>query len=154
MKANTSIEQAICAVIMIALQEGHRPVSGTTLAGWLEISESYLMKTMRKLAVAGIVDSHVQRGGGYTLARPLDEIGVGDVVAAVGGEPTVTTTGLPERIFPDGEHTASVVGLLNDSFAAAGRDYLEALNRLSLADLVRSDAVADGAVDWASRLDT
>lgn len=149
MKANASCETALCAVIMIALQDGHRPVPGATLARWLEVSESYLMKTMRKLAVSGLVTSHVQRGGGYTLARAASEIGVGDIVAALSAEPTLPASGLPARIFPDAAHTAEVLDLLERTAQQARDDYLSALNRLTIADLVRPDA-ADGVIDWAS----
>lgn len=49
------------------------------------ISQPYVAKLMRILRRGGFVTSSRGKIGGYTLARPADQIIVGDVLASLGG---------------------------------------------------------------------
>lgn len=49
--------QSLVVLVMLALQKGGLPVKSYLLSNRLEVSESYLKKTMRKLVVAGIVEA-------------------------------------------------------------------------------------------------
>ena len=57
---------------------------------WLAESEhlpkKYLEQVLRELKQAGLVDSRSGPGGGCRLAKPADQITVGDVVRALDGE--------------------------------------------------------------------
>nr|WEJ76209.1 hypothetical protein M8286_08715 [Streptococcus suis] len=44
MKINKSVEQAVYVLIILALQEDHRPVKSHVLSQVLQVSDSYLKK--------------------------------------------------------------------------------------------------------------
>jgi Rrf2 family protein len=46
----------------------------------------FLLKLVRKLVTAGIIKSHRGRSGGYSLAKPADQITVLETVEAVSGK--------------------------------------------------------------------
>src|SRR5271166_2338120 len=48
-----------------------------------QISESHMTKVVHKLGQAGLIETIRGRNGGMRLARPADEIGLGDVVRAL-----------------------------------------------------------------------
>jgi Rrf2 family protein len=60
-----------------------QPLTVKTLAERTKVPSSYLSKVLQALGRAGLV--HAQRGlnGGFTMARPLDELTVLDVINAV-----------------------------------------------------------------------
>jgi Rrf2 family protein len=49
------------------------------------VSGPYVAKLMRLLRRGGFVKSARGKAGGYTLARPADQILIGDVIAVLGG---------------------------------------------------------------------
>lgn len=53
------------------------------LAGVFKVSKNHLMKTSQALIARGFVVSVRGRNGGVRLAKPADEINIGDVVAAI-----------------------------------------------------------------------
>jgi Rrf2 family protein len=80
---------------MLAIAADHpRLVKAATLAGAQDIPLSFLQGILLDLRRAGLLHSHRGVDGGYALARPAEDITVGDVVRAVGGALT-TVRGLP-----------------------------------------------------------
>ena len=80
---------------MLAVTAEHpRLVKAAGLAAAQEIPLSFLQGILLDLRRAGLLHSHRGVDGGYSLARPADDITVGDVVRAVGGALT-TIRGLP-----------------------------------------------------------
>jgi Rrf2 family protein len=75
-------EYALRAVVYLAA-EGGRPRTTQQIAEATRVKADYLAKVMQGLGRAGLV--HSQRGlhGGFTLARPADELTVFDVLEAV-----------------------------------------------------------------------
>src|SRR3982751_6137060 len=74
-------------------------VKAAGLAAAQDIPLSFLQGILLDLRRAGLLHSHRGVEGGYALARPADDITVGDVVRAVGGArapvrglPTATAT--------------------------------------------------------------
>ena len=116
----------------------------------LGVSDSYLKKTLRRLVVAGLVESSVQRGGGYTLARGPREISVADAFRALCGPLAPELSDLPDRVFPDKTHTAQVKALLADTMSEAEDAYLDRLEDVRLSDLLDMDKADKGVVDWAA----
>ena len=150
MRPNTSLESGVCALLMMALQEGHAPLASNVMADVLGVSDSYLKKTLRRLVVAGLVESSVQRGGGYTLARGPREISVADAFRALCGPLAPELSDLPDRVFPDRTHTAQVKALLADTMSEAEDAYLDRLEDVRLSDLLDMDKADKGVVDWAA----
>jgi Rrf2 family protein len=80
---------------MLAVTAEHpRLVKAAGLAAVQDIPLSFLQGILLDLRRAGLLHSHRGVDGGYALARPAEEITVGDVVRAVGGALT-TVRGLP-----------------------------------------------------------
>ena len=86
-------DYAVRAMLAITAE---RPglVKAAGLAAAQDIPLSFLQGILLDLRRAGLLHSHRGVDGGYALARPADEITVGDVVRAVGGALT-TVRGLP-----------------------------------------------------------
>jgi Rrf2 family protein len=80
---------------MLAVTADHpRLVKAAGLAAVQDIPLSFLQGILLDLRRAGLLHSHRGVDGGYALARPAEQISVGDVVRAVGGALT-TVRGLP-----------------------------------------------------------
>lgn len=75
-------EYALRAVVYLA-SKGGAPGTVQQIAEATRLRAGYLAKVMQRLCRAGLV--HSQRGlhGGFTLARPTDELTVLDVIEAV-----------------------------------------------------------------------
>jgi Rrf2 family protein len=95
------------------------------------VSESYLSKVFQRLTHAGLTRAMRGKHGGYALARPPDEITVGDVVRAIDPEPPMYQCLAQERCC---EATQNC--LLLRVFAAAEQQMYAVLDRVTLADLL------------------
>lgn len=110
------------------------------------ISEPNVAKMMRVLRRGGFIRSTRGQAGGYTLARPADQIAVGDVLALLGG-----------RLFDSnfcGTHAGSgrlCLHLGDCSIRSVWKTIQTAIDgvlaQLSLKDLLRSEQEMDV---WAS----
>jgi Rrf2 family protein len=86
-------DYAVRAMLAVAAEHPHL-VKAATLAAAQDIPLSFLQGILLDLRRAGLLHSHRGVDGGYALARPAQDISVGDVVRAVGGALT-TVRGLP-----------------------------------------------------------
>jgi Rrf2 family iron-sulfur cluster assembly transcriptional regulator len=84
MRLTTKGRYAVTAMIDIALHRHQGPVSVTEVAERQAISSSYLEQLFSKMKRAGLLQSVRGPGGGYELSRPLTEVTVSDIIAAVG----------------------------------------------------------------------
>ncbi|RGT73161.1 RrF2 family transcriptional regulator [Mediterraneibacter massiliensis] len=85
MKLSTKGRYGLRALIDLAQYSENGPVSITNISGRQDISERYLEQLMAKLKKAGIVESIRGAAGGYLLAKPMEEISVGEVLRALEG---------------------------------------------------------------------
>ena len=85
MKLSTKGRYGLRALIDLAQNSGEEPVSITSISTRQDLSERYLEQLMSMLKKAGLVRSVRGAGGGYVLARKLEEISVGDVLRALEG---------------------------------------------------------------------
>ena len=76
---------AVVALAELA-RSGERPVPITALAERRGIPEQFLEQLFSTLRRAGLLTSHRGMRGGYTLARPAEEITVIEVVQALDGK--------------------------------------------------------------------
>jgi Rrf2 family protein len=86
-------DYAVRAMLAVAA-EHTQLVKAATLAAAQDIPLSFLQGILLDLRRAGLLHSHRGVDGGYALARPAEDISVGDVVRAVGGALT-TVRGMP-----------------------------------------------------------
>ncbi|WP_461478344.1 RrF2 family transcriptional regulator [Pararhodobacter aggregans] len=72
------------ALVLAAVPEG-KVLTGRSLATLHGVSESYLLKHLRALAAAGVVEAVPGPRGGYRLAREPGQITLLDIVEAIDG---------------------------------------------------------------------
>lgn len=85
MKLSTKGRYGLRALIDLALYSEEETVSIASIAARQHISESYLEQLIAKLRKAGLVTSVRGAGGGYKLAKPAQDISVGDILRALEG---------------------------------------------------------------------
>jgi Rrf2 family iron-sulfur cluster assembly transcriptional regulator len=83
MKLSTKGRYAMIALTDLAAQGPDRLVSLSEIAERQDISLAYLEQLFVKLRRAEIVDSVRGPGGGYRLARPIEQIRISEILAAV-----------------------------------------------------------------------
>ena len=93
MYVSARTDYAVRAMLAITAEQPSL-VKAAELAAVQDIPLSFLQGILLDLRRAGLLHSHRGVDGGYALARPAEEITVGDVVRAVGGALT-TVRGLP-----------------------------------------------------------
>lgn len=85
MKLSTKGRYGLRALIDLALNSEEETVSIQSIATRQNISDSYLEQLVGKMKKAGLVKSVRGAGGGYMLAKPTEEISVGDILRALEG---------------------------------------------------------------------
>lgn len=86
MKLSTKGRYGLRAMIDLADFSEEMPQSIASIAARQSISDSYLEQLMAKLKKAGLITSIRGSQGGYVLAKPSDEISVGDILRALEGD--------------------------------------------------------------------
>jgi Rrf2 family protein len=80
-------EYAIRATAWLASNSPDLPVRARDLSKGTDIPAHYLAKILRRLVVAGILESQKGQGGGFSLARRPSRISFKDVLLAVDAFP-------------------------------------------------------------------
>ncbi|MEM1230728.1 MAG: Rrf2 family transcriptional regulator [Pseudomonadota bacterium] len=84
MRLTTKGRYAVTAMLDIALHQDAGAISVVDIAARQDISPSYLEQIFARLRAAGLLHSRRGPGGGYEIARALEEISVSEIVVAVG----------------------------------------------------------------------
>jgi Rrf2 family iron-sulfur cluster assembly transcriptional regulator len=79
----TKTRYAVMAMVDLAGQSTERPTKLAEIAARQEIPLAYLEQIFARLKQQGLVKSVKGPGGGYRLAKPMAEMPVSDIVAAV-----------------------------------------------------------------------
>ena len=97
-RMSDGVEAALhCALVLAGLPPG-RVLTGKSLAALHGLSDSYLLKHLRALAEAGVIEAVPGPRGGYRLARAPAAISLLDIVAAIDGtEPAFTCREIRRR---------------------------------------------------------
>lgn len=130
-------EYGMMAVLDLAMANGtsgDHPVQAKAIAERQGIPIRFLEQILSTLKHAGIVASSRGAQGGYRLAKPAEDIRVGDVIQAVDG-PITTTTRVPSNQGNGhrADHSSIVLGVWKD----VKDTVLDTMNRTTLADLCR-----------------
>ena len=84
-KISTKGRYGLKAMFELACRYGETPVSIRAIAEAQGISEHSLEQLFKKLRKAGVVQSIRGAQGGYALARPPEEITIGEILRALEG---------------------------------------------------------------------
>jgi Rrf2 family iron-sulfur cluster assembly transcriptional regulator len=83
MRLTTKGRFAVTAMIDLAMRHGGGPVTLAGISERQKISLSYLEQLFGKLRRHGLVESVRGPGGGYNLARPMEQLTIADIILAV-----------------------------------------------------------------------
>ncbi len=83
MRLTTKGRFAVTAMIDLALRQNNGPVTLAAISQRQQISLSYLEQLFGKLRRHNLVASVRGPGGGYRLARGMDQVSVADIIRAV-----------------------------------------------------------------------
>ena len=103
MKLSTKGRYGLRAMIDLALYSDEEAVSIQSISVRQNISDNYLEQLVRKLKKEGLVVSVRGAQGGYRLAKPADEISVGDVLRALEGSLEAVSCGEGNNLHCQGE---------------------------------------------------
>lgn len=83
MRLTTKGRFAVMAMVDLAINSGHGPVTLASISERQKISLSYLEQLFGKLRKHDVVASVRGPGGGYCLSRPANKISMSDIIVAV-----------------------------------------------------------------------
>ena len=152
MRVSAKVDYALRAAVELAALEPDWPVKGERLAAGQAIPLRFMENILGELRQAGIVASKRGAEGGYSLARPADEIALADVIRAVDG-PLANIGGLrPDQLSYSGSAEP-----MKDVWVAVRSSLRSVLENVTLADVATGslpDAVKSATADpdaWAWR---
>lgn len=125
-------EYALRALAQMATLPQGRRVRARDLSKMTKIPPQYLSKVLRRLSAGKLLSSEKGHGGGFSIARPLQEIRFIDVLAALDLAPE------PNRcVFGRGHCSAHKPCLLHPSFTKLSQAFEQWSIQSTLADLPR-----------------
>jgi len=135
MKLTMSSEMGIHAVWFLAASNRAEPVLSSEIAGTICVSETYLIKVLKRLVSARILSSRKGKNGGYALRRTSAEISLWDVVSACEETGAIYECSTEIRGCVELSPNCPVRGAL----ARAQEAMIAELRKTSMADLMASD---------------
>ena len=146
MKLITRGRYAVTAMLDLALHSEDGPVSLADISDRQEISLSYLEQLFSRLRRNDLVTSTRGPGGGYTVARPLSEVVVADIVLAVNESVDATQCSGQKNCHPHGRC------LTHDLWESLSQQVENFLRGISLADLINCEPVRQVAEKQSQRV--
>ncbi len=143
MQLGKGIEWTTHICTILAIVPPKRGLSVDALAEFFEVPSAYLAKQMQLLRRAGIVQSVRGKGGGYRLARVVDDITLLDIVLAIEGPtPAFRCTEIRQN-GPCGlkRKDCKKPCEIASAFAEAEQTYRNALAAKSLASIMQEAAM-------------
>jgi len=130
MRLTTKGRFAVTAMMDLALRGDDGPVALASVSDRQKISLSYLEQLFGKLRRYKLVDSVRGPGGGYCIARPLNQVTVADIIRAVDEQLDATQCGGRENCHD--EHRC----MTHDLWSTLNSKMYDYLASVSLAELV------------------
>lgn len=130
MRLTTKGRFAVTAMIDLAMRHGSGPVTLSEISERQKISLSYLEQLFGKLRRHALVDSVRGPGGGYCLAKGIDQVSVADIILAVDEPIDATQCGGKENCRDEQKC------LTHDLWAALNDRIFDYLHSVTLSQLV------------------
>lgn len=130
-------DSRLSRMLHVMIHMGHHdgPMTSDMIASMLNANPVVIRRTMAGLREQGFVHSEKGHGGGWTLAKPLEELTLLDIYHAV-GEPSVFAVG-PAYDMPGCVIEQAVNATLKDVFAEAEQLLLTRFAGVTLADIAK-----------------
>ncbi len=122
----------------LSLKDPGEKATITEIAEYYDISRNHLVKVVHHLAQKGFIQTTRGKSGGIRLARPAEEINIGEVVRAT--EPNFNIVECFDR-----EKAKCVVEpacMLKPVLGEATRRFMEVLDKYTVADIIRDGNMA------------
>lgn len=140
MRLSTKGKYGVKALFELASQEGAGPISLKTIADRQGLSEHYLEQLAAPLRKAGLIVSVRGAQGGYVLARPANQITVGDVVRVLEGPIGFTDCSVEGEPCP--EEPAEIA--VHSVWEKVTKQIVSVLDSVTLFDLVEQARTEQG----------
>ncbi|MDC7127323.1 MAG: Rrf2 family transcriptional regulator [Spirochaetales bacterium] len=88
MKVTTKGRYGLRAILKLAEQKDNKPLAISSIATDEQISPEFLEQIFYKMKKSGIIKSTRGPGGGFSIAKPVNEITLSDILKSV-GEPVM-----------------------------------------------------------------
>jgi Rrf2 family protein len=131
MKLSTRVRYGVRLMLSLAENWGNGPVLLRDIARREEISEKYLSLIVIPLRTKGLINSTRGAHGGYTLARPPEEITIEQILEAIEGRPS-----LVDCIGNSSRCSRADECVTRDVWAALGDTITQALDSVNLHQLI------------------
>jgi Rrf2 family nitric oxide-sensitive transcriptional repressor len=131
MRMTTHTDYSLRTLMYLALQP-NRLSTIADIAAAYGVSENHLMKVVHQLGLAGIIETTRGRQGGMRLARPAEEINLGDVVRRMEPDPEIAPC-----FSGKGACIIQPCCLLQGALQEALKAFLAVLDGYTLADLIQ-----------------
>lgn len=144
MKRNGKLSASLHALVHMAHKPEH-PMTSEQIAAWLNTNPVVVRRMVAGLREAGILSSTRGHGGGWTLARPADQITLADVTAA-----------LDEKLIPfstEPENPRCLVERAVNQSLDGVRDEIEKLLSQRLAQVTLADLAAQCGAGVSAHLE-
>ena len=135
--------------VLIHMDHIGAPVTSETISRMLDTNPVVVRRTMGGLRTAGYLTSVKGHGGGWTLAKPLDEVTLRDIHLAL-GSPRVFAIGLADDD-PRCRVERAVNGALKDAMSEAEQRLLARFGEVTIGALSRDVALFGGIEADANR---
>jgi Rrf2 family transcriptional regulator, iron-sulfur cluster assembly transcription factor len=144
MRLTTKSRYGTRLIIDLALNAGEAPVRLSDISKRQSISLKYLEKLIRTLKKAGFVKSIRGPYGGYMLAKPMENISVGDIVRVLEGSDAITDCTESKNVC--GTCTRAGRCLTQYIWAEASKSMFERLDSFKIDQLIqKSDEIIRGS---------
>jgi Rrf2 family transcriptional regulator, iron-sulfur cluster assembly transcription factor len=130
MRLTTKGRFAVTAMIDLAMRQHNGPVTLAGISQRQKISLSYLEQLFGKLRRHELVESTRGPGGGYTLARPMRDVSVADIIFAVDEPLDATNCAGKENCHEDGPC------MTHELWSNLNKKMIEFLDGVTLQELV------------------
>jgi len=137
MKLTTKGRYAVTAMLDLALHAENGPVSLAEISNRQEISLSYLEQLFSRLRKNDLVSSTRGPGGGYRVARSLDQVAVSEIIMAVNESVDATQCAGKENCHSHGRC------LTHDLWEDLSAQIAEFLSGVSLQNLIDKQSVKE-----------
>ena len=140
LELNRESQYAIRALVLLAVEEGRRSLSGREIAARTDVPERLLARVLGRLVAADIVESRIGRTGGYALRRAPATLSILEIVETVEGPTRSTRCVLRQRGCDPAAPCA-----IHPTWSSAQDGVIGTLGESTLAALVASERAIDPA---------
>ena len=131
-RLSAKVKYGLRFMLDLAFHDGEGPIPLKDIAKREQISEKYLGNLVSPFKTASLVKSVRGSHGGYSLARPIDQISLSDVLQALEGP-----LSLVECVYDPSACKASRICIPRDIWYEITRDLQQSLDAVTLQDMVQ-----------------